>query len=172
MVGSVSQLASSNPVIPSPQCQLDVVRLHFLCTLLILKLFLVLTLFLRSCEISEWPDPLKHLLVLLSCIWYLRFLSLLENEIYSPSSPIWREDFNQTPESLAIPSPGGSSKTPTPSPAGSAGRMMGEWGAVDLVAMVFDSQLRWKKRDACLEEYCVVYTCVHVVWSMFIHVYM
>lgn len=64
------------------------------------------------------PFPLLPLLT-------SRFLSLLENEIYSPSSPIWREDFNQTPEALAIPSPGGSSKTPTPSPAGSTGRMMG-----------------------------------------------
>ena len=46
-----------------------------------------------------------------------RFLSLLELEIYNPQSPIWREDFNQTPESLAIPSPVGSSITPTTSPA-------------------------------------------------------
>ena len=47
----------------------------------------------------------------------IRFLSLLEQEIYNSSSPIWREDFNQTPEALAIPSPAGSSVTPTPSPA-------------------------------------------------------
>ena len=46
-----------------------------------------------------------------------RFLSLLEQEIYNPQSPIWREDFNQTPEALAIPSPAGSSITPTSSPA-------------------------------------------------------
>lgn len=47
----------------------------------------------------------------------LRFLSLLEQEIYNSLSPIWREDFNQTPEALAIPSPAGSSITPTASPA-------------------------------------------------------
>lgn len=53
-----------------------------------------------------------HVLVLL-----LRFLNYLENEIYNSNSPIWHADFNQTPEALAVPSPAGSSKTPTPSPA-------------------------------------------------------
>ena len=47
----------------------------------------------------------------------LRFLNYLENEIYNSNSPIWHADFNQTPEALAVPSPAGSSKTPTPSPA-------------------------------------------------------
>lgn len=44
-------------------------------------------------------------------------MSVLEQEIYNSQSPIWREDFNQTPEALAIPSPAGSSITPTSSPA-------------------------------------------------------
>ncbi len=44
-------------------------------------------------------------------------MSLLEQGIYNPSAPIWREDFNQTPEALGIPSPAGSFVTPTPSPA-------------------------------------------------------
>ena len=48
-----------------------------------------------------------------------RFLSILENEIYNASSPIWREDFNQTPEALTVPSPVGSSSiTPSHSPSG------------------------------------------------------
>lgn len=47
----------------------------------------------------------------------IRFLGWLENEIFSASSPIWREDFNQTPEALTVPSPAGSSLTPSPSPA-------------------------------------------------------
>ena len=48
----------------------------------------------------------------------VRFLSILENEIYNASSPIWREDFNQTPEALTAPSPASSSITPSHSPAG------------------------------------------------------
>lgn len=48
---------------------------------------------------------------------FCRFLNYLENEIYNSNSPIWHADFNQTPEALAVPSPAGSSKTPTPSPA-------------------------------------------------------
>ena len=47
---------------------------------------------------------------------FSRFLSILENEIYNASSPIWREDFNQTPEALTVPSP--ASITPSHSPAG------------------------------------------------------
>jgi hypothetical protein len=57
---------------------------------------------------------LVHVYVL---ILFLRFLNYLENEIYNSNSPIWHADFNQTPEALAVPSPAGSSKTPTPSPA-------------------------------------------------------
>ena len=41
-----------------------------------------------------------------------RFLALLETELFN-SSPIWREDFNQTPEAIAV-----SMKTPS-SPAAS-----------------------------------------------------
>lgn len=53
-----------------------------------------------------------------SLMTFFRFLSLLEQEIYNSHSPIWREDYNQTPEALAIiPSPAGSSITPTSSPA-------------------------------------------------------
>ena len=53
-----------------------------------------------------------------------RFLSLLETELFN-SSPIWREDFNQTPEAIA------SMKTPSPaasiaSPATSSVRMQPE----------------------------------------------
>ena len=53
-----------------------------------------------------------------------RFLSLLETELFN-SSPIWREDFNQTPEAIA------SLKTPSPaasiaSPATSSVRMQPE----------------------------------------------
>ena len=46
-----------------------------------------------------------------------RFLGWLEHEIFNGNSPIWREDFNQTPEALTVPSPAGSSVTPSPSPA-------------------------------------------------------
>ena len=52
------------------------------------------------------------------CANFYRFLSILENEIYNASSPIWREDFNQTPEALTVPSPAGSSITPSHSPGG------------------------------------------------------
>lgn len=67
---------------------------------------------------------MQHVYVYMVCIsvctvlvLLLRFLNYLENEIYNSNSPIWHADFNQTPEALAVPSPAGSSKTPTPSPA-------------------------------------------------------
>ena len=64
-----------------------------------------------------------------------RFLSLLEAELYS-SSPIWREDFNQTPEaitSLKTPSPAASVASPAtssvrvqPEPSGGPGSVKQE----------------------------------------------
>ncbi len=56
---------------------------------------------------------------------------MLEQEIYNSSSPIWREDFNQTPDALAIPSPAGSSITPTHSPAAGPSSNISRIGIVD-----------------------------------------
>ncbi|KAL5496772.1 hypothetical protein EMCRGX_G013130 [Ephydatia muelleri] len=50
-----------------------------------------------------------------------RFLGQLETELFNAGSPIWKEDFNQTPEALSIPSPACSTIISTPSPLGGPG---------------------------------------------------
>jgi histone acetyltransferase len=76
-----------------------------------------------------------------------KFLSILENEIYNASSPIWREDFNQTPEALTVPSPVGSSSiTPSHSPSGPSSVPTGP-GSVPIRSVEYAGPSSFRARD-------------------------